>query len=113
MLEILWESSKFSGSARNIYSLWAFARNTEAVNCNFLGKMANSCTWVKPAHLPEAAKCTVLASYSMSVLYVLVLHTNLFYFLQSYFVTDYDPTIEDSYTKQCVIDERAARLDSK
>lgn len=49
----------------------------------------------------------------MSVLYVLVLHTNLFYFLQSYFVTDYDPTIEDSYTKQCVIDERAARLDSK
>lgn len=32
---------------------------------------------------------------------------------QSYFVTDYDPTIEDSYTKQCVIDERAARLDSK
>lgn len=32
---------------------------------------------------------------------------------QSYFVTDYDPTIEDSYTKQCVIDDRAARLDSK
>uniref|UniRef100_A0A8B9EA67 RAS related 2 n=1 Tax=Anser cygnoides TaxID=8845 RepID=A0A8B9EA67_ANSCY len=30
---------------------------------------------------------------------------------KSYFVTDYDPTIEDSYTKQCVIDERAARLD--
>ncbi|XP_009461436.1 PREDICTED: ras-related protein R-Ras2 [Nipponia nippon] len=53
--------------------------------------------------------CSV-TSYS-SVLYVLVSHTNLFYFLQSYFVTDYDPTIEDSYTKQCVIDERAARLD--
>uniref|UniRef100_A0A8C9Q147 RAS related 2 n=1 Tax=Spermophilus dauricus TaxID=99837 RepID=A0A8C9Q147_SPEDA len=34
-----------------------------------------------------------------------------FSFLQSYFVTDYDPTIEDSYTKQCVIDDRAARLD--
>uniref|UniRef100_A0A452UR06 RAS related 2 n=1 Tax=Ursus maritimus TaxID=29073 RepID=A0A452UR06_URSMA len=33
------------------------------------------------------------------------------FFLQSYFVTDYDPTIEDSYTKQCVIDDRAARLD--
>ncbi|XP_032496235.1 ras-related protein R-Ras2 isoform X1 [Phocoena sinus] len=32
-------------------------------------------------------------------------------FLFSYFVTDYDPTIEDSYTKQCVIDDRAARLD--
>ncbi|XP_043405730.1 ras-related protein R-Ras2 isoform X1 [Chelonia mydas] len=32
-------------------------------------------------------------------------------FIQSYFVTDYDPTIEDSYTKQCVIDEKAARLD--
>uniref|UniRef100_A0A8D2NUV4 RAS related 2 n=1 Tax=Zosterops lateralis melanops TaxID=1220523 RepID=A0A8D2NUV4_ZOSLA len=37
--------------------------------------------------------------------------TTLFSSLQSYFVTDYDPTIEDSYTKQCVIDERAARLD--
>ncbi|OXB80513.1 UNVERIFIED_CONTAM: hypothetical protein H355_016303 [Colinus virginianus] len=35
----------------------------------------------------------------------------VFLFPQSYFVTDYDPTIEDSYTKQCVIDERAARLD--
>uniref|UniRef100_A0A2K6UL94 RAS related 2 n=1 Tax=Saimiri boliviensis boliviensis TaxID=39432 RepID=A0A2K6UL94_SAIBB len=32
-------------------------------------------------------------------------------FNQSYFVKDYDPTIEDSYTKQCVIDDRAARLD--
>lgn len=32
---------------------------------------------------------------------------------QSYFVTDYDPTIEDSYTKQCVIDDEVARLDSK
>uniref|UniRef100_A0A673V4P4 RAS related 2 n=1 Tax=Suricata suricatta TaxID=37032 RepID=A0A673V4P4_SURSU len=32
-------------------------------------------------------------------------------FIQSYFVTDYDPTIEDAYTKQCVIDDRAARLD--
>jgi hypothetical protein len=27
-------------------------------------------------------------------------------------VTDYDPTIEDSYTKQCVIDDIPARLDS-
>nr|AAA28849.1 Dras2 protein [Drosophila melanogaster]AAA99202.1 ras protein [Drosophila melanogaster]prf//1306284B gene Dmras64B [Drosophila melanogaster] len=26
-------------------------------------------------------------------------------FIQSYFVTDYDPTIEDSYTKQCNIDD--------
>uniref|UniRef100_A0A8C4QP25 RAS related 2 n=1 Tax=Eptatretus burgeri TaxID=7764 RepID=A0A8C4QP25_EPTBU len=30
---------------------------------------------------------------------------------KSYFVTDYDPTIEDSYTKQCVIDDKPARLD--
>ncbi|KAL1400623.1 hypothetical protein pipiens_007282 [Culex pipiens pipiens] len=30
---------------------------------------------------------------------------------QSYFVTDYDPTIEDSYTKQCVIDDVPAKLD--
>ncbi len=34
-------------------------------------------------------------------------------FIQSYFVTDYDPTIEDSYTKQCVIDGRVAKLDSE
>ncbi|KAL4232524.1 Ras-related protein R-Ras2 [Mactra antiquata] len=32
-------------------------------------------------------------------------------FIQSYFVTDYDPTIEDSYAKQCVIDDEVARLD--
>uniref|UniRef100_A0A8D8PML5 Ras-like protein 2 n=2 Tax=Cacopsylla melanoneura TaxID=428564 RepID=A0A8D8PML5_9HEMI len=31
--------------------------------------------------------------------------------IESYFVTDYDPTIEDSYTKQCVIDDIPARLD--
>lgn len=34
-------------------------------------------------------------------------------FIQSYFVTDYDPTIEDSYTKQCVIDSQVAKLDSQ
>eukprot|EP00057_Strongylocentrotus_purpuratus_P001498 XP_001199418.2 PREDICTED: ras-related protein R-Ras2 isoform X1 [Strongylocentrotus purpuratus] len=32
-------------------------------------------------------------------------------FIQSYFVTDYDPTIEDSYTKQCVIDNTVCKLD--
>lgn len=32
-------------------------------------------------------------------------------FIQSYFVTDYDPTIEDSYTKPCVIDDIPAKLD--
>lgn len=38
--------------------------------------------------------------------------TGIEYF-QSYFVTDYDPTIEDSYTKQCVIDDVPAKLDSE
>ena len=33
-------------------------------------------------------------------------------FIQSHFVTDYDPTIEDSYAKQCVIDSQIAKLDS-
>ncbi|XP_072016789.1 ras-related protein R-Ras2-like [Amphiura filiformis] len=32
-------------------------------------------------------------------------------FIQSYFVSDYDPTIEDSYQKQCVIDDVVAKLD--
>ncbi|XP_043915262.1 ras-related protein R-Ras2-like isoform X2 [Protopterus annectens] len=32
-------------------------------------------------------------------------------FIQSYFVSDYDPTIEDSYTKVCVIDGKETRLD--
>ncbi|XP_023398998.1 ras-related protein R-Ras isoform X1 [Loxodonta africana] len=32
-------------------------------------------------------------------------------FIQSYFVSDYDPTIEDSYTKICTVDGVPARLD--
>jgi GTPase KRas protein len=32
-------------------------------------------------------------------------------FIQTHFVTDYDPTIEDSYSKQFVIDEEVALLD--
>ncbi|XP_065168722.1 ras-like protein 2 [Atheta coriaria] len=32
-------------------------------------------------------------------------------FIQSFFAPDYDPTIEDSYTKQCVIDDIPAKLD--
>lgn len=28
-------------------------------------------------------------------------------------MTDYDPTIEDSYTKQCIVDDVPAKLDSK
>lgn len=34
-------------------------------------------------------------------------------FFQSYFVSDYDPTIEDSYTKICNIDGTQTRLDSE
>lgn len=34
-------------------------------------------------------------------------------FIQSHFVTDYDPTIEDSYAKQCAIDSQIAKLDSE
>ncbi|XP_018024658.1 ras-like protein 2 [Hyalella azteca] len=34
-------------------------------------------------------------------------------FIQSYFATDYDPTIEDSYTKQCLIDDVVAKLDKR
>ncbi|KAJ6570177.1 ras family-domain-containing protein [Mycena vulgaris] len=32
-------------------------------------------------------------------------------FIQSHFVIEYDPTIEDSYRKQCVIDDEVALLD--
>ena len=37
--------------------------------------------------------------------------STVFFYFQSYFVTDYDPTIEDSYQKQCVIDGTVAKLD--
>ena len=40
----------------------------------------------------------------------MVVSNNQFISVQSYFVTDYDPTIEDSYTKQCVIDDTLAKL---
>ncbi|KAJ8945027.1 hypothetical protein NQ314_009330 [Rhamnusium bicolor] len=44
---------------------------------------------------------------------VLILHSETYNFVISrvIFVTDYDPTIEDSYTKQCVIDDIPAKLD--
>uniref|UniRef100_A0A0N5B0F3 Small monomeric GTPase n=1 Tax=Syphacia muris TaxID=451379 RepID=A0A0N5B0F3_9BILA len=32
-------------------------------------------------------------------------------FVQQYFVTDYDPTIEDSYTKQCYVDDDICKLE--
>ena len=32
-------------------------------------------------------------------------------FIQNHFINDYDPTIEDSYTKQVVIDEETCFLD--
>lgn len=32
-------------------------------------------------------------------------------FIQNHFVDEYDPTIEDSYRKQCMIDEEVAILD--
>jgi len=32
-------------------------------------------------------------------------------FIQSHFVDEYDPTIEDSYRKQCLIDDEVALLD--
>lgn len=32
-------------------------------------------------------------------------------FVQRYFVTDYDPTIEDSYTKQCYVDDDICKLE--
>ncbi|KAF8243942.1 hypothetical protein K440DRAFT_30706 [Wilcoxina mikolae CBS 423.85] len=32
-------------------------------------------------------------------------------FIQAHFVDEYDPTIEDSYRRQCVIDDEVALLD--
>ncbi|KAK6739376.1 hypothetical protein RB195_021042 [Necator americanus] len=34
-------------------------------------------------------------------------------FIQQYFVQDYDPTIEDSYTKQCFVDEDLCKLEGQ
>ncbi len=46
-------------------------------------------------------------------IYVSLINDFAFFYskFQSYFVQDYDPTIEDSYTKQCVIDDIPAKLD--
>lgn len=33
--------------------------------------------------------------------------------LQQFFVSDYDPTIEDSYTKQCIVDGEIVKLDGR
>lgn len=39
---------------------------------------------------------------------IVITHSN---YIQSHFVEEYDPTIEDSYRKQCVIDDEVAVLD--
>lgn len=62
-------------------------------------------------------KCSYHSIYSGILMtncyFIQQLFFYLVFFLQSYFVTDYDPTIEDSYTKQCVIDGQVAKLDSQ
>jgi len=54
----------------------------------------------------------VIVAYAFVFLYLLIVDCVYYLFSQSYFVTDYDPTIEDSYTKQCIVDDIVARLDS-
>lgn len=34
-------------------------------------------------------------------------------FFQRFFVSDYDPTIEDSYMKQCYVDDDICKLEGK
>ena len=53
----------------------------------------------------------MVQSYNRVMAFLHDLNKILNLFSQSYFVTDYDPTIEDSYTKQCVIDNKVAKLD--
>merc|ERR1711997_254883 len=57
------------------------------------------------AHLNQAYKIVVVGGGGVGKSAITI------QFIQSYFVTDYDPTIEDSYTKQCVIDDNVAKLD--
>merc|ERR1712025_1271297 len=57
------------------------------------------------AHLNQAYKIVVVGGGGVGKSAITI------QFIQSYFVTDYDPTIEDSYTKQVVIDEKVAKLD--
>lgn len=42
---------------------------------------------------------------------VVITTRTLIAYTQSHFVEEYDPTIEDSYRKQCVIDDEVAVLD--
>ena len=67
------------------------------------------------SHSPQNIKhCIVFQQLSFRIPPCLLKTTlSSGFVFQSYFVTDYDPTIEDSYTKQCVIDDTVAKLDSE
>lgn len=57
--------------------------------------------------------CTVCVFCSLLPCPSLTFFVSFFSLSQSHFVEEYDPTIEDSYRKQCVIDDEVAVLDSK
>lgn len=74
--------------------------------------------WFMDCDPPEASHDEFLTKLftcqiAWNIYQKLSLESEIRFLLQSYFVTDYDPTIEDSYTKQCVIDDKVAKLDSK
>ena len=49
--------------------------------------------------------------YICTNIYIHTTHMHKHTCTQSHFVEEYDPTIEDSYRKQCVIDDEVAVLD--
>ena len=75
-----------------------------------VGKSALTIQFIQVWFVACTVCVCVVVSYLVPLLHSLSLSFSL---SQSHFVEEYDPTIEDSYRKQCVIDDEVAVLDSK
>jgi len=75
------------------------------VTGHWTGHISQAVRMTDRSHLNQAYKIVVVGGGGVGKSAITI------QFIQSYFVTDYDPTIEDSYTKQCVIDDTVAKLD--
>jgi len=87
-------------SCSNVYKLIKLG-DTRQIVLRYWKLLSSSCLSFHLFHSPLPL-CTTILFHSFSLSLSL---------LQSHFVEEYDPTIEDSYRKQCVIDDEVAVLD--